>query len=160
LRGLSPSDEIISETTQTWKEPNKYMKQIISFNMISVIAVLALTVGCATTTSTENTESMLVASGFKVVTPKTAEQSAKLQKLPPGHVAQIHKGGKTFYVFPDAAHNQAYVGGPHQYQAYQQYRLQHQLAQQQLETAEMYQDSMMGWGGWGGWGVGWGPGWY
>jgi hypothetical protein len=134
------------------------MKQIISFNMIGVMALLALAVGCATTT--QSTENMLVAAGFKVVTPKTPEQSAKLQKLPPGHVAQIHKGGKTFYVFPDAAHNQAYVGGPHQYQAYQQYRLQHQLAQQQLETAEMYQDSMMGWGGWGGWGVGWGPGWY
>ena len=137
------------------------MKQIqISFNMISVIALLALTVGCATTTTTENTESMLVASGFKVVTPKTAKQTAKLQQLPPGHIAQINKGGKTYYVFPDAAHNQAYVGGPKQYQAYQQYRLEHKLAQQQLETAEMYQDSMMGWGGWGGWGMGWGPGWY
>jgi hypothetical protein len=40
------------------------MKQIIPFNMIGVIALLALTVGCATTTSTENKESMLVASGF------------------------------------------------------------------------------------------------
>ena len=126
--------------------------------MIGVIALLALAVGCATTT--QSTENMLVAAGFKVVTPKTAEQSAKLKKLPAGHVAQVHKGGKTYYIFPDAAHNQAYVGGPKQYQAYQQYRLQHQLAQQQLETAEMYQDSMMGWGGWGGWGMGWGPGWY
>jgi hypothetical protein len=137
------------------------MKQIqISFNMISVIALLALSVGCATTTSTQNTESMLVASGFKVVTPKTPAQQQKLQKLPPGKVAQINKAGKTYYVFPDAAHNQAYVGGPKQYQAYQQLRLQNKLAEQNLETAEMYQDSMMGWGAWGGWGMGWGPGWY
>jgi len=135
------------------------MKQIRTlFNMISVVALLALTAGCATTT--QSTENMLVASGFKVVTPKTPEQSAKLQKLPPGKVAQIHKGGKTYYIFPDAAHNQAYVGGPKQYQAYQQLRIQNKLAEQQLETAEMYQDSMMGWGGWGGWGMGWGPGWY
>jgi len=135
------------------------MKQIqISFNMISVIALLALTVGCATTT--QSTENMLSASGFKVVTPKTAAQQQKLQKLPPGKVAQINKAGKTYYVFPDAAHNQAYVGGPKQYQAYQQLRLQNKLAEQQLETAEMYQDSMMGWGAWGGWGMGWGPGWY
>ena len=31
----------------------------------------------------------------------------------------IQKNGKTFYVYPDAAHNQAYVGGPQEYQAYQ-----------------------------------------
>jgi hypothetical protein len=135
------------------------MKQIRTlFNMISVVALLALTAGCATTT--QSTENMLVASGFKVVTPKTPAQQQKLQKLPPGKVAQINKAGKTYYIFPDAAHNQAYVGGPKQYQAYQQLRIQNKLAEQQLETAEMYQDSMMGWGGWGGWGMGWGPGWY
>ena len=136
------------------------MKQIVPFKMIGVTALLVLSVGCATTTATQDTESMLVAAGFKVVTPKTAAQQQKLQQLPPGKVAQITRGGKTYYVFPDAADNQAYVGGPKQYQAYQQYRLEHQLAQQQLETAEMYQDSMMGWGAWGGWGIGWGPGWY
>ena len=47
------------------------MKQL-SFNMISIIALLASTIGCATTTSTQNKESMLVASGFKTITPKTA----------------------------------------------------------------------------------------
>ena len=135
------------------------MKQIRTlFNMISVVALLALTAGCATTT--QSTENMLVASGFKVVTPKTPAQQQKLQKLPPGKVAQINKAGKTYYIFSDAAHNQAYVGGPKQYQAYQQLRIQNKLAEQQLETAEMYQDSMMGWGAWGGWGMGWGPGWY
>ena len=137
------------------------MKQIrVLFKMISVIALLALSVGCATTTATQDTESMLVASGFKVVTPKTPAQQQKLQKLPPGKVAQIQKAGKTYYIFPDAADNQAYVGGPKQYQAYQQLRLQNKLAEENLESAEMYQDSMMGWGAWGGWGMGWGPGWY
>ena len=99
------------------------MKQIrTSFNMISVIALLALTVGCATTSSTQNKESMLVASGFKVITPKTAAQQQKLQQLPPGKVAMINRKGRTYYIFPDAAHNQAYVGGPQEYQAYQQLR--------------------------------------
>ena len=137
------------------------MKQIrIAFNMISATVLLALTVGCATTTATQDTESMLLASGFKAVTPKTPAQQQKLQKLPPGKVAMIQKGGKTYYIFPDAADNQAYVGAPKQYQAYQQLRAQNKLAEENLESAEMYQDSMMGWGAWGGWGMGWGPGWY
>ena len=134
------------------------MKQIAPFNQISVIALLAITVGCATTqTSTQNKESMLVASGFKVITPKTAAQQQKLQKLPPGKIAMINKAGKTYYVFPDVAHNQAYVGGPKQYQEYQQLRTEKKLAQENLETAEMYQDEEMNWGAWGGWGAGWGP---
>ena len=136
------------------------MKQIrVSFKVISATALLALMAGCATTTSMQDKESMLVASGFKVVTPKTTAQQQKLQNLPPGKVAMISKGGKTYYIFPDAAHNQAYVGGPKQYQKYQQYRMQNKLTEENLESAEMYQDSMMGWGAWGGWGVGWGP-WY
>jgi len=125
--------------------------------MIIVTALLALTAGCATTTSTQNKESMLVASGFKAITPKTAAQQQKLQQLPPGKVAMINKKGKTYYIFPDAAHNQAYVGGPKEYQAYQQLRAENKLAKENLETAEMYQDEAMDWGGWGGWGAGWGP---
>src|SRR5260370_9843475 len=98
-------------------EETKNMKRIrISFKMVSAIALLALIAGCATTqTSTQSKESMLVASGFKTIPPKTAAQQQKLQTLPPGKIAMIKKAGKTYYVFPDAAHNQAYVGGPKEY---------------------------------------------
>lgn len=134
------------------------MKQIrITLKMISAIALLALMVGCATTqTSTQSKESMLVASGFKIITPMTAAQQQKLQKLPPGKIAMIQKAGKTYYVYPDAPNNLAYVGGPAEYQAYQQLRATNKLAQENLETAELYQDSAMNWSAWGGWGAGWG----
>ena len=108
------------------------MKQIrTSFTMIGVIALLALAVGCSTTSSTQNKESMLVASGFKVITPKTAAQQQKLQQLPPGHMAMVNRNGRTYYIFPDAAHNQAYVGGPQEYQAYQQLRAANNIANEQ-----------------------------
>jgi hypothetical protein len=122
--------------------------------MISATALLALAIGCATTT--QSRENMLVAAGFKTITPKTAAQQQKLQKLPPGKVAMIQRAGKTYYIFPDPAQNRAYVGGPKEYQAYQQLRLANKLTEENLETAEMYQDASMGWGGWGGWGMGWG----
>ena len=120
-------------------------------------ACTALLFGCATTqSSTQNRESMLVASGFKVITPKTAAQQQKLQNLPPGKVTMIQKAGKTYYIFPDPAHNRAYVGRPKEYQAYQQIRATNKLAAESLETAEMYQDSEMQWSLWGGWGAGFG----
>ena len=125
--------------------------------MISLVALVILTVSCATTSSTQNKESMLVASGFKVITPKTAAQQQKLQNLPPGKVTMIQKGGKTYYIFPDPANNHAYVGRPREYQAYQQLRATNKLAMESLETAETYQDAEMQWSLWGGWGGGFGP---
>jgi len=135
----------------------KKMKQIVSFKMISFAALLALTIGCASTsTSTQNRENMLVASGFKMITPKTTAQQQKLQNLPPGKVTMIQKGGKTYYVFPDPAHNRAHVGRPREYQAYQQLRATNKLVAENLETAEMYQDAEMQWSVWGGWDAGFG----
>lgn len=88
---------------------------------------------------------MLVASGFKVITPKTAAQKQKLQNLPAGQVTMMKKGKKTYYIFPDPAHNQAYVGGPKEYQAYQQLRAEKKLSREDLQDAEMYQDATMEW---------------
>jgi hypothetical protein len=121
------------------------------------VACTLLSVSCASTqTTTQNRESMLVASGFKVITPRTTAQQQKLQNLPPGRVTMVQKAGKTYYIFPDPAHNQAYVGGPKQYRHYQQLRADNKLANENLETAEMYQDAAMQWSLWGGWGAGFG----
>src|SRR5207249_11547166 len=102
-------------------------------------ACAAFLVSCATTqTSTQNKESMLVASGFKTIIPKTAAQQQKLQNLPPGKVTRIQKKGKTYYIFPDPANNRACVGRPREYQAYQQLRTTNKLVAENLETAETY----------------------
>ena len=94
------------------------MKQILNgFRVISASALLALAFGCASSTPTANQQNLLMAAGFAVVTPKTAAQQQKLQSLPPGQMAIINKGGQTYYVFPDAPNNRAFVGGPDQYQA-------------------------------------------
>src|SRR5438477_11082167 len=126
---------------------------LVHYSIAAACAVLLI--GCATTqTSTQNRESMLVASGFKVITPKTAAHQQKLQNLLPGKVTMIQKRGKTYYIFPDPAHNQAYVGGPTEYRAYQALRADNKLAKESLETAEMSQDASMQWSVWGGWDAG------
>ena len=129
----------------------------VSFMMISAVALLALTAGCATTqTSTEDKANMLIAAGFKTISPKTPAQQQKLQQLQAGTVATVQRNGRTYYIVADPSRNVVYVGGPTEYQAYQQLRAQRQLAQENAQTVEMYQDAAMGWGGWNGWGVGWG----
>jgi hypothetical protein len=91
--------------------------------------------------------------GVKWVDVGRAAQQQKLQALPPDHVTLVQKDGQMYYVFPDAANNQAYVGGPKQFEAYKQLRLENQVANDNLEAAQMNQDASMDWGGWGG------PGW-
>jgi hypothetical protein len=126
----------------------------IFFSIITATCT-ALLIGCATTQSSiQNRESMLVASGFKAITPKTAAQQQKLRNLPPGKVTMIQKRGKTYYIFPDPVQNKAYVGGPKEYQ---QLRAENKLAKENLETAEMYQDAEMEWSLWGGGEGVWGP---
>ena len=136
------------------------MKHIFpGFSLIGAFAVLTLAAGC-TSMQTQNKENLLIAAGFKEITPHTTAQQQKLQALPPDHITLVQIERRTYYVFPDAANNQAYVGGPKQYQAYKQLRLANKLANENLETAEIYQDASMNWGAWGGWaGPGW-MGWY
>jgi hypothetical protein len=137
------------------------MKHIFTaISLLSTWALLTLVVGCSSTsTQTQSEQDLLIASGFRAVTPKDAAQQQKLQSLPPGQLAMIVKGGQTYYVFPDANNNRALVGGPKQYQTYQQYRLAQRLSAEQLATAQAYQDASMNWGAYRGWGVGW-RGWY
>ena len=125
----------------------------VSVMMIGATVLLALMAGCATTTTnTHDTASILVAAGFKTITPKTAAQQQKLHQLQTGQVATIQKNGGTYYIVADPPQNVVYVGGPTEYQAYQQLRAQRHLTQENLQTAEMYQDASMQWSTWGGWG--------
>jgi hypothetical protein len=127
------------------------MKQIqTAFKFLTVIALLALAVGCAT--ESQNKQNLAIAAGFKIITPTKPDQITLLQSLPADKVTPVNYHGKTFYVLPDAKNNQAYVGGIEQYQAYQQLRLAQHLSNQNLEAAQMNSMNSMNWGAWGGWG--------
>ena len=74
----------------------------------------------------ESVPDMLTASGFKTVTPDSTQQ-AKLQSLTAGQISEIQTAKLTLYVYPDWPNHVVLIGGPVQYQAYQQYRLSHNL---------------------------------
>ena len=132
------------------------MKQIKSaFKSLAAIALAAFVVSCAS--ELKEKENLAVAAGFKVITPVKPDQVALLPTLPKDKVTQISYKGKTYYVLPDLKNNQAYVGGPTEYQAYQQLRLARQISNDNLMAAQMNQMNAMNWGAWGGWGgYGWG----
>jgi hypothetical protein len=69
---------------------------------------------------------MLIASGFQARTPNQTQQN-KLRSLTAGQISQIQTSNRTLYVYPDWPNKRVLIGGPQQYQAYQQYRQSHNL---------------------------------
>ena len=105
-------------------------------------ALAALAIGCKTSTR----EDMLTAAGFKMVPADSPQKLAHLTSLPPGKVTPVQRNGTLYYTYPDAKNNMLYVGQQEQYQEYQKLRLQKQMADEQLNAADMNEAP---WGVWG-----------
>jgi hypothetical protein len=116
----------------------------------AVIMLLILAAGCATA---KHTETFLTAAGFKVVMATTPKQQQKLKSLPPDKISTVQRKGKTYYVFPDVAHNQIYLGTPNEYQNYRQIVADSKIAEQDRMGAEMESADGEDWNDWGSWEV-------
>ena len=87
-------------------------------------ALAALTFGCATAPPPVPApdESALAAAGFKVVVAKTSQQQEHLRDMPTGQITAMQRNGAHFFVYPDVAKNQIYVGTQKEYEAYRRLR--------------------------------------
>jgi hypothetical protein len=131
----------------TSQENRKTMQQICTrLRSAAVWAILALTLGCA---STHETEDLLSAAGFKVVVANTPQRQQHLKTLPPHKMRVVHRKGKTYYVYADPAHNLIYVGNQLQYDQYRDLRLAKKVAEQDLQDAELNAQDTAGWEVWG-----------
>jgi hypothetical protein len=123
------------------------MQQISTrLSFAAVLAIFALTLGCA---STHETENLLSAAGFKIVVASTPQQQQHLKTLPPHKMRIVHRKGKTYYVYADQADNLIYVGNQFQYDRYRDLRLAKNVAEEDLQDAELNAQETMGWEVWG-----------
>ena len=116
----------------------------------TVSLVLALVVvlgsGCR---STKETESLLSASGFRVVPATTPEQKANLRTLGNGKISMVQRDGKVYFVYPNAKLQLLYVGRQEQYDHYQELRFEQKLARRHMHAVQMGTESAFSpWGGW------------
>jgi hypothetical protein len=92
-----------------------------ALHCLTALALLAVATGCAAPAPSPSAlpnESLLIAAGFKTIPADTAERKRHLQWLPPEQVTAVQLTGQHYYVLPDLAKNQLYVGTPKEYQAY------------------------------------------
>jgi len=87
--------------------------------LIAAFALAAIAFGCATPGEPPPPDtSQLVAAGFRVIPAKTQQQVEHLQALPPAKLTEWQRTGKHYFVYPDVAKKQLYVGTPKEYEAY------------------------------------------
>jgi hypothetical protein len=121
------------------------MKRLKS--LLAIVTLAAVVTSCNTMSSTQSTEEMLAASGFKVVPANTPQQVAHLKSLPPGKFSTTTRQGTQYWTYPDVANNQLYVGQEAQYQAYQKILQQKRIAEENLITARDSSEYRV-WGNW------------
>jgi len=109
-------------------------------------ALLLLAAGCASNQpAAQSVPDMLIASGFQSRTP-TLPQQDKLRSLTAGQISQIQAYGLTLYVYPDWPNSRVLIGGPVQYQAYQQYRQSRHLPAE--NPPQVYRGPSFDWRNW------------
>jgi hypothetical protein len=121
------------------------LKRSCATRFFGALLLPVLMLGCASTPPAPpvQAESLLQAAGFKVVAATTDRQLQLLPTLPPGQVTVVTQTGKNFYVYPDAAKNQVYVGTQKEYQAFLKLRAQNNMAVANPEASYFQQDAAM-----------------
>jgi hypothetical protein len=63
-------------------------------------------------------EGELLGLGFKVLVAATPTQEEWVKRLAPGQIRAMQRTGRMYFIYPDAARNQIFVGGPKEYEGY------------------------------------------
>ena len=114
---------------------------------VATLAMIALLAGCSSAPTAPPVaplnESLLSAAGFKTVVATTDKQLQEIPKLPPGQITVMSNTGKNYFVYPDLAKKQIYVGTEKEYQAYLKLRAQNNLPATDPEASYAKQDEAM-----------------
>jgi len=114
----------------------------IVLTLIAALLLLPIATGCGGPSSSPASlpnESLLSAAGFKTIAADTPERKRHLEVLSPDQVTAVQLTGQHYFVFPDVAKSQLFVGTPKEYQAYLALRTQNGLPNpppQDLDTAK------------------------
>ncbi|MEO8603527.1 MAG: hypothetical protein ABI629_13210 [bacterium] len=118
----------------------------------TAVLVAALVFGCTAMRRDEadKVESTLAAAGFKMRPADTPEKLAKLQALPLRKLTSRVKDGEPIYFYADPDFCKClYAGSQGDFARYKQLAIQQRIAQEQMEAAEMNENTAMDWGMWG-----------
>jgi len=126
---------------------------LLKATAISVI-LGGMLAGCAAMQKQETleTERLLSAAGFQVKLADAPQKLASLQALPQRKLLLRQQNGKIYYIYADRTDCKClYYGNEQAYQRYHRLAMEQNIAQEQIQAAELNQDMAMDWGMWGPW---------
>ncbi len=107
--------------------------------IFAVFVFVAVNAAAAPAAAPQVDGSELLTLGFKVLVAKTRAQEDWVKQMAPGKIRAVQRTGKKYFIYPDAANKQIYVGGPKEYAAYRELHPDSQLAGQgSAEAARAY----------------------
>ncbi len=130
----------------------KYSVTASAFCFLALLAVMMT--GCAGLDSPQQ-EQMLSAAGFTIQTPDTPKRREIYDMMEPYKLVSGTVHGRLLFAYKQPEKGIVYVGNEANYQRYQAYALQRNIAQQQVMAAQMNQAAMMRWSYWGAPGAYW-----
>jgi hypothetical protein len=92
---------------------------IVLMSGLGMAVMLTTSAGAAPAASPVD-EAQLTSLGFKVLVATTPAQTDWVKRLAPGRMRPMQRTGKHYFIYPDAAGNRIFVGGPQEYEAYLQ----------------------------------------
>lgn len=110
------------------------MKPLVA---LTAVIITILTSGCTLLNEmgSSSDEQLLIAAGFQARPVETAQQAAVMNSVKPYQVTMRTSGSKVYYIYAAPNKNIVYVGGPAQYQEYQQLSVQQGIAEDQMAAA-------------------------
>ena len=116
--------------------------------------ILMVFSGCAAIEQANraNTERILSAAGFKPTPANTAERQKSLASLTPYKIERKLRGDVFYYLYAVPDQNLVYIGNQAAYGKYQGFLIQQEIANANLNAAQMNMSAADQWNDWACWG--------
>jgi len=121
--------------------------------LFSFLAILLS--GCAAIEQAQraSTERILSAAGFEPTPANTAARQKSLASLTPYKVERKLRHNEFYYLYAVPEHNLVYIGNQAAYGKYQELLIQQEIANANLNAAQMQMNTAQQWNDWSCWGT-------
>jgi len=125
------------------------MKKILLLPLLTLLLG-----GCAAIekANRENTERLLSAAGFQPNLANTDSRRESLASLTPYEVQRKLRGDEFYYVYADPGQNLVYIGNQTAYGKYQELLIQQEIANENMNAAQLNMSAAQQWNDWAFWG--------
>lgn len=131
------------------------MKRLICAALVLCLALtLSACAGRNSQEATQQTDYLLISSGFTAIQANTTQRVEHLRSLPQHHILHLVRNGKDYYLWADAEDCQClWVGDWNQYQRFKKlgWEMYNQGGQNRLDLMDGWDTGHVDWDMWGPW---------